>query len=165
MITSLAQAKARNAAAGLLFFDPDTVRFFGSRMPKTVIPVPNGALFVTSEQNRMPGYEPGPRLFTVRFIHDNGRTKTLGAFQAWQTRETANKVARRVAAEWTAETFFATRTNQNGGTYPVVVTHEHRNDDGQLNGVVRFFDPLDRDVAVLDGAASSLSLITRYGDQ
>jgi hypothetical protein len=156
MIHTMAQARNANEQAGYHFFEPATVRFFGSRLPQTVIPVPNGALFVTSEQ-RPAGYgEPvQPRLFTIRFIHDNGRTETIGAFQGWQTREGATRIARRMAAAWTADAYFATYTNRNGGTFPVVVIDE------PTSGVVRFFDTCDKSVTVLDGGTVNLSNINR----
>lgn len=165
MIHTITQARNANERAGFHFFEPATVRFFGSRLPRTVIPVPNGALFVTSEQ-RSPGYgeTAPPRLFTIRFVHDNGKVETVGAFQGWQTREGATRIARRMAAVWTADAFFATYTNRNGGTFPVVVVNEFRHPNGDATGIVRFFDTCDKDVNLVDGGAVNLSNINRMGD-
>jgi hypothetical protein len=162
MLNSLAQAKLVNRDAGQHFFDADAMRFFASRMPKTVMPVPNGALFVTSEQYRPFDGAPDARLFTIRFIHDSGVVETVGAFQGWSTREGANRAARRMAAVWTADAFFGQYTRQNGGTFPVVVLAEHRGEDGRLNGVIRFFDAGDKDVRVLDGGARRLDRCHRF---
>jgi hypothetical protein len=77
-----------------VWFSPDTIRFFRSRIQPTVYPVPDGAVFVTSEAR-----EAGtPRMFTVRFARDGGGIDTVGDFMGY-TRARPAHVAARKAAE------------------------------------------------------------------
>ena len=102
-IHTITQAKNANARAGQHFFDAEAMRFFGSRLPRTVIPVADGALFVTSEQRPfMSGIDtaPNPRLYTVRHVSDRGTVSTLGEFQAFTTNDEAKKVAKVLASKW-----------------------------------------------------------------
>ncbi len=86
------------AARGNYFFSPSTMRFFSSRVG-AIYPYEGGAYFVTSEQFIPPGSQfgkRGPRRFTVRKW--NGKTvTTIGAFQAYGSREAANAAAERAA--------------------------------------------------------------------
>lgn len=101
MIYTIAEAKEANANAGYHWFTPDSMRFFSSRLPKSVLPVDNGALFVSSEQDKSPLYHnPMPRRYTIRFIHDSGKIETVGEFQQYATRGGANNRAHRLQLEW-----------------------------------------------------------------
>lgn len=98
MITTINEAKERNTNAGYHWFSPESLRFFSSRLPKTVLPVDNGALFVSSE--RCGGQA---ARFTVRFIHDDGHVETVGEFQQYAGRESATRRAEKLQREWKVE--------------------------------------------------------------
>ena len=86
------------------WFDPDTLRFFGCRLPRYGYALPNGgAAFVSSEQ-QPPSYEPSyrthPRAYTVRIqgpAGDFGPSPDLPGlgFQHFETRAQADTFARR----------------------------------------------------------------------
>lgn len=157
MIHTMQQARNANQRAGYHFFDASTMRFFGSRLPRKVYPVPNGALFVTSEQ-RPAGYgeDLAPRRYTVRFIHDIGLTHTIGEFQAFTTREGANRYARLLVAEWTASTYFGEYRNpRNGRTVPVAVIDE------PAAGLVRCIR-LGIGYSTFTGERANLDRVTRF---
>lgn len=104
-IHTITQAKNANARAGFHWFEPASMRFFGSRLPRTVIPVADGALFVSSEQRPfIPGVDEtqDPRRYTIRFIADTGHVTTLGEFCAYASNDEAKRVAKAVAATWGA---------------------------------------------------------------
>lgn len=57
------------------FFDADTMRFFGSRLTKTIrVITPHSGFFITSEQDPFGVFRDGARTFTVRsyVIRPNG---------------------------------------------------------------------------------------------
>lgn len=78
---------------GSHFFDSDTMRFFRSRVLRTVF---GGRYFVTSEQFVMRAYA-GPRRYTVRAVTSDGNVTTIGEFQAYATARDAAKAARALA--------------------------------------------------------------------
>ena len=96
MINTIAEAREANANAGYYWFTPDALRFFSSRLPKSVLPVDNGALFVSSERFE----RTEPRRYSIRFIHDNGKVETVGEFRQYATRGGANNRAHRLQLEW-----------------------------------------------------------------
>ena len=100
MINTIAEAKEANANAGYRWFEASSMRFFSSRLPKSVLPVDNGALFVSSEKCDMPYHPSEPRRYTIRFIHDSGKLETVGEFQQYATRGGANNRAHRLQLEW-----------------------------------------------------------------
>ena len=67
------------------FFSPGSMRFFNSRLCHEVFPTKNGAYFITSEKF---DYK-SPRLYTVRFFDLNDDIKTVGEFQAFETKAQA----------------------------------------------------------------------------
>ena len=82
---SMNQIEEANRYAGQHFFDPDTMRFFKSRISAHVY---YGRIFVTSEK--------GPdeiRRYTVRRQRRNGSMDTLGEFQGYATSRQAHKAA------------------------------------------------------------------------
>jgi hypothetical protein len=100
-IFNIDDAKRRNRAAGLHWFSPDTLRFFSSRISRRVWSVPDGCLFVTSEQCRFSaGY---PRLYSVRYCADNGEVSTVGEFQQYETLKQAHGAATREQSRRRAE--------------------------------------------------------------
>lgn len=69
--------KRVNAIRGDHFFDPDTMRWFRSRVHDAVYPAPGGAYFVTSEANLGWGI---PREYRLRWASEDGNITTLQVF-------------------------------------------------------------------------------------
>lgn len=91
---TITQIKKANKAAGFYFFEPDTMRFLGSRVSGDVFEGPGGVFFVTSE---LPPY--CPRAYTVRkFDPATGDIDTFGQLLGFPTLASA-KVAARNAAQ------------------------------------------------------------------
>lgn len=89
-----------NADAGLHFFEPETLRFFRSRIvSQSPHQGPAGIFFVTSERF-VPSSGPAePRRYTVReFNPATGDITTYGKFQQFKSPATAAAAARRAAA-------------------------------------------------------------------
>ena len=89
------QAKRAVRAAGGHWFDPETLRYFGSRISSTVYSVPGGCLFVSSEHT---GFARLGRAYSVRYVSDAGQVETVGEFLQYQTRNAAHAAARREQA-------------------------------------------------------------------
>jgi hypothetical protein len=85
------QIKRAVAATGSHWFDADTLAWFGSRISSVVYPVPDGALFVTSE---FTGFERASRAYTVRLATDDGSVSTVGEFLQYKTRDAAHRAAK-----------------------------------------------------------------------
>ena len=77
---------------GRHWFDRDTMRFFGTRLPRAGITGQGGVFFVTSEQ---PPH--GPRAYSVRKLLGEGRIETVGDFCA-MSKYDATKTARNLAS-------------------------------------------------------------------
>lgn len=86
-----------NRDAGNHWFEPDTMRFFRTRICDGGM-VHAGRFFVTSEKNSGMGYD-YPRLYTVRVGHDDGTIGTMGDFQQYASRTVAIAAAKRYAAQ------------------------------------------------------------------
>lgn len=94
METTLREIKAANRAAGHFWFEPETVRFFGSRIHSEVHEGPGGIYFVSSEQ---PPH--GPRGYAVRqFNPENSHIETVGEVCQYPTGAAAHRAARTLAA-------------------------------------------------------------------
>jgi hypothetical protein len=92
---SIQDIRAANERAGQHWFSPSTMRFFRSRIGRTVI---GGRFFVTSEQY----HDGSPRLYTIREALEDGSVETVGGFQAWRSSRDATATARSLAAlGWT----------------------------------------------------------------
>jgi hypothetical protein len=92
------EIRRRNWAIGGHWFDPDTMRFFGTRVHEQVY---GDGFFVTSERD---GYGPhnawgGARRFTVRRAGADGHITTVGEFGGYASRTGAHAAARRYAEE------------------------------------------------------------------
>lgn len=87
IFSSMAEVRRRNQAAGLHWFSADSLRFFRSRVSRTLH---GGRFFVSSEQN---GYD-GERLWSVREALADGRVVTVGEFQGYASHAAATKAAR-----------------------------------------------------------------------
>ncbi len=82
---TMADVKALNRVKGNYFFDPDTMRFWHSKVHGGLI---LGKYFITSEDN----YDRMSRLFSIRAINwTNGAIDTVGAFQQFHTVEDAKE--------------------------------------------------------------------------
>lgn len=76
---TISDIKRMNKESGQDYFQPNTVRLFGSRALPDVYQGPGGVYFVTSEQFD----EKSPRLYTVRrFYPESGKIDTVGEFCA-----------------------------------------------------------------------------------
>jgi hypothetical protein len=99
MTFTIESIKAANTAAGLHFFDADTMRFFRSRVSGEVFQGPGGVYFVTSEQFVFRG-EADRRKFTVRaFEPATGRVHKASGFGEFTTLAQAKGAARKAAAQ------------------------------------------------------------------
>lgn len=94
------EIKAANKAAGFFYFEPDTMRFFDSRVESPVYPdEKGGAYFVTSEQfHGSQGSE--PRFWTVRHCNSAGAISTARGFdyQEFDTSEDVHEMLERITA-------------------------------------------------------------------
>lgn len=93
---SVDQAKSRNSQAGLYFFSPDTMRFFGSRVSDIAYPVrrTGGLYIVTSERQD----DQHPRLYSVVYVAPDGTTHRACEFQQYTSAGGAHGAARRLMA-------------------------------------------------------------------
>jgi hypothetical protein len=93
----LDDVKKRNKAAGQFFFEPDTMRFFSSRVQSSIYVAGDGrAYFVTSERDTYRDRQPR-RLYTVRVAQLDGSIDTVGDFQGYETGGAAHTAARKAA--------------------------------------------------------------------
>lgn len=105
---SIESIKRKNAAAGLHWFDPATVRCFGSRFPEYAFKGPGGTFFVSSER-RPRSYD--ARRYTIREVRDDGSIGTVFRFQEYASRSTAIRHAIQCAEG-------ARATSSDGGREP-----------------------------------------------
>lgn len=91
---SMTELKQLNAANGMCFFDPPTMKFFNSRVYESVFAGKTHWFFVTSEK-----YGESPRKYTVRAMDVNGDVETPKGeeFQAHKTLRDAVKQAEKLA--------------------------------------------------------------------
>lgn len=82
------------------FFDPDTMKFFKSRVHGTTYEGPGGTHFVTSEQTPSWGGGAGRRRYSVRRVDpETGSIRKAGEFLGYKTRAQAHGAARAAAAK------------------------------------------------------------------
>lgn len=80
---TIKEAKAISKANGQHFFDPQSMRFFNSKIESELI---EGRYFITSERYDLDS----PKLYTIRQISDKGQIlDDLGEFQEFATLENA----------------------------------------------------------------------------
>ena len=94
---TMADVRRANAANGFHFFDASTLRFFASRIGRTLY---GGRYFITSEQfisYSDPSYS-GDRLYTVREVQPDGSIETVGEFQQYETNAQARAAIRNLLA-------------------------------------------------------------------
>ena len=87
------QLERYNGNRNYYFFQPDTMRFFSSRIQ--TLPPYKGRVFVTSERRNWNS----PRLYSVRVIQPSGNIETIGDFQGFTSRQSAHRFAESYAAE------------------------------------------------------------------
>lgn len=99
------QLKSLNARNGFHWFDPDTMRFFQSRVAEHGYLRDDGSLafFVSSEKQRdsFTGFlrTSRPRKYSVRVINmTTGDIDTVGEFQQYRCRSTAHRYAKLCAS-------------------------------------------------------------------
>jgi hypothetical protein len=94
--------KAANKAANHHWFEPDTMRFFNSRICRKVLA---GGFFVTSER-----YDCNtPRRYTVRLCLENGHIETIGDFQQFASADSAYRAIVRLVRDTTGAAVDAVR--------------------------------------------------------
>lgn len=81
-VETIAELKALNERNGGCWFDPPSMRFFGSRIESGVI---RGRYFVSSEQRE----DNEPRRFTIRSFDEKGSVDTVGEFHSFDTKRDA----------------------------------------------------------------------------
>jgi hypothetical protein len=91
-----------NKDKGYFFFDPQTMRFFNSRVLETVYEGPGGVYFITSEKQPTTRFAfqnlIHPRRYTVRsFNPETGDVNTTGPFNTL-TKARAATLAKKAAA-------------------------------------------------------------------
>lgn len=102
MFSTLQQIKDANKASGLYWFEPESMRFFKSRVGEKVYPTKDGgAYFVSSEKG-----PDGVRAYTIRKCRADGSIYTPEpgyGFQAHKTARVAHKCAAELRACFDAE--------------------------------------------------------------
>lgn len=94
---TMADVRAANHSIGNHWFEPDTMRFFKSKISDTLY---DGRWFWTSEQ--------GPdevRRWSIREANPDGTISTVGEFQGYGTAAAAVRAIRNLMAEATREFF------------------------------------------------------------
>lgn len=86
MPRTIAELKALNKENGGCWFDPGSMRFFGTKIESGII---GGRYFITSEQAPH-----GPRMFSVRSFNDAGSVETVGEFNSYRSRRDAVEALR-----------------------------------------------------------------------
>ena len=95
---SMADVQNANARAGLHWFEPDTMRFFRSRVGSTIYEGPGGVFFVSSEQF-VGSQGAAPRAYTVRvFVTGTGAVDTADKDFNERSRSSAVQHAQELAA-------------------------------------------------------------------
>lgn len=92
--------KSAVRATGSHWFDPDTMRFFGTKIVGSAVYQGEGGIyFVTSEWDGFSGRENNKRAFSVRqFTPDNAEIDTVGDVCQYQNATDAMTEAKRLAA-------------------------------------------------------------------
>jgi hypothetical protein len=99
-----------NKQSGHFFFEPESLRFFDSRIGRKVYEGPGGVYFTTSERFKPLEGTPLARRYTVRqFDPSTSQVSTVGKFQDYPDAHGATFEAARLAAAYAA--------GPDGGTY------------------------------------------------
>ena len=84
---TIADVREANAMIKGFWFEPDTMRFFNTRIESKLI---GGKYFITSERRD----DQFPRLYSVRMATPDGRIETIGRFQAYGSKDEARAALR-----------------------------------------------------------------------
>jgi hypothetical protein len=104
---TVGQIKQANRDAGQHYFEPDTMRFFKSRVMDFVT---GGRFFVTSEQN---GYN-APRMWSVREAMPDGSIESYSEFQEYSSGAAAKRAAKQARRIGTPTTSTASTARPAG---------------------------------------------------
>ncbi len=100
MSRTIHEIEKQNTATGFHWFEPESRRFFGSRVSEETADLPDGrTLFVSSEQDSLGMAWGGRRLYSLRVADLSGKIDTVGEFGAYETRATALSAMRKMARE------------------------------------------------------------------
>lgn len=86
---NIAQVKAANKAIHEYWFEPETMRFFATKLESGLI---GGCYFVTSES-----FPTGPRRATIRQANPDGSIETVGDFGGYRDVQAALRAAWKLA--------------------------------------------------------------------
>ena len=90
---TMAEVKQKNRDSGYHFFDPDSMRFFGSRVESSLY---KNNTFITSEYT---GFDRKSRAYTVRLFNEQtGNIDDVGGFGAYRTLAAAREAAQNYKA-------------------------------------------------------------------
>jgi hypothetical protein len=85
-----------NESIGQCWFSKGSMRFFNCRILESSIrPVEGGAYFISSERRE----SHTPRLYTIRFISDEGELERIGEFQQYETANQAKGALKALLSE------------------------------------------------------------------
>lgn len=87
---TIAELKATNKANGNFWFDPDTMRFWRSKIHGGIR---REKYFITSEDD----FSRTRRLFSIRTFNAQGEIDTIGKFQAYATLTEAVEALKEIA--------------------------------------------------------------------
>lgn len=95
-VLSVSDVKRINKEAGQFFFEPESMRFFESKIETRGLLIKN-KFFITSEQFIPSTGKPFPRKFTIRgFNRETGGIPTISKFQQFKTKSEAVKFAEKL---------------------------------------------------------------------
>lgn len=83
MFKTMSDVKAKNKEIGHFFFDPDTMKFWDSKVESTLY---KGTYFITSEKHATEGK---PRQFSIRQVLRTGEIITVGRGREYSSLESA----------------------------------------------------------------------------
>lgn len=88
MFKSMSDLREKNKKIGHLFFDHDTMKFWGSKIETALF---RGVFFITSEKGFS---EKDPRTFSIRQAHSTGEITTVGKGREYKTLDDAKKAVK-----------------------------------------------------------------------
>ncbi len=92
---TIGEIRRANRDSGHHWFEPSTLRFFGSRILPTIY---YHRYFISSEQDKTIDGPAAPRLYTIRHAADNGSVSTVGNFQAYTSAKAAQRALKALVA-------------------------------------------------------------------
>lgn len=92
--THIGEIRYENERSGHHWFKPETLRYFGSRIGRTVY---GGRYFISSEQDAYGAWN-GRRLYTIRMANADGTIETVGEFGQYKTAAAARRAVLAIVA-------------------------------------------------------------------